>query len=233
MYRNFNLGTKTLLVKPYNTELELKILETLKFNEFEENEFEPMVDELLEKCVKKLPNLSKIEKILTVWYIRSITLGDEISILFKCPKCGKTQNIILNLENILSLQKNKSDFIEPKIYSDEEFNKIKKEDLLSEDLDIESFEEINIFDYFSIYNEKTLINCLNCDYSFYTELFTFKQCLSFLSEDSLESLTSWLHILVYSDNLTRSDVLNMTPLERMIEINYFNEQCKKENEDVE
>lgn len=233
MYRKFELADKVLFVRQYNTKLELEILETLKFNELTEDELECIADEFLDYCLKKHCKLSKIEKILTIWYIRSITLGDEISVIYKCPNCGKTQNTVINLNDYLSFPTKKSEYIKSKILSDTEFLKLKKENILPDDLDIDVFESLNVFDYFSIYNEKINLKCDKCNSETFSELFTFKQCLSFLSEDSLESLTSWIHILVYSDHHTRSDILNMTPLERMIEINYFKEQCEKENENAE
>lgn len=232
MYRNFKLGNKTLLVKPYTTELELDVLETLKFNDFEEEDLEPLVDYFLEKTVKKVPNLSKLEKILTIWFIRMITIGDEISIVFKCKNCGKTQNKVINLSDFINIPTLYSEDVKPKILSENEFALLNKDDELDEDMDIETYQNINLFDYYFIYKEKIMFNCGYCNFESFTNLITYKSCLSFLSEESFESLTSWLHILVYSDNLTRSDILNMTPIERMIEISYFKEQTK-ENENAE
>ena len=166
MYRNFKLGNKTLLVKPYTTELELDVLETLKFNDFEEEDLEPLVDYFLEKTVKKVPNLSKLEKILTIWFIRMITIGDEISIVFKCKNCGKTQNKVINLSDFINIPTLYSEDVKPKILSENEFALLNKDDELDEDMDIETYQNINLFDYYFIYKQKIMFNCGYCIYHF-------------------------------------------------------------------
>lgn len=229
MYRYLKLGSKTLLVKPYTTDTELKVLEVIKLNEFKhDDDYEPIVDCVLERCLKIVPNLTKIEKIITVWYLRLITLGDEISLNTRCTNCNKAQNKIISVLDLFSEPSKYSEEIKPKLVSSLEFSDV-LESLVDPELDIDCFDETNLLDYFFVYNNELDLNCDSCKSTIRINLLTFKECLNFLSEESLESLTTWLHILVYSDNLSRQDVLSMTPVERMLEINYFKEQNKRDN----
>ena len=85
----------------------------------------------------------------------------------------------------------------------------------------------NIVDYHIIYNNNFLFNCQYCEKENFTNLLTFKNALSFLSEDNFYTLTEWIHTLMYYDNCSRSDILEMSPVQRMLEINYFKETKKK------
>lgn len=224
MYRLFRLGDKKLLVKPYDTRTELEILETIQFNELEDDDCECIVDELIERCVKNRVEMNKTEKILTVWFIRFITVGDELSVTFVCNKCGKKQNKIINLSDVFSEPKKEIEFIKSKILTTVEFENLDIDSEFDDELDIDEYESINLYDYYYVYNDTLKFNCSNCNSEQYANLMSFKQSLKFLSEESIESLSKWIHILVYSDNHTRDDVLKMTPLERLLEINYYKEQ---------
>ena len=52
---------------------------------------------------------------------------------------------------------------------------------------------------------------------------------SFLSDETFDTLSKLLHILVYNGRLTRHDALEMTPLQRVLEYGILDE-IKKEME---
>lgn len=231
MYRCLNLGSRKILIRPYTTKIELDVLEVFGLSEYDltEDDYESMVNDILRYCVKnlsELDELSKNEKILIVWYARAITLGNDIGVDFVCPGCGKRQRACISLADMIHFPTRCAGHIKPRIVSDTEFGNIKKEDVLPPDMDIEEFESIDLFDYHLVYAESMILRCPDCGLESPGDFLTYKQCLSFLSEDSFQSLTKWIHVLVYSDNLSRSDILEMTPIERMLEIEYFNEQLK-------
>lgn len=231
MYRIFNLGTKTIHVQPYNTRLELDVIETNRFSELNEDDCEIIVNEIISKCTNAEPSeLSKYEKIAIVFFIRAITIGDELSINYTCPCCGSKNHKIVNLSDVFSEPCKFSDTIKPKFMSNDEYMNVNIESEIDSDMDIEEFENLNLFDYYFIYNEKINLLCSKCNTESHTSIITYKQCVDFFSEETFESLTSWIHILVYSDSHSRSDVLEMTPIERMMEINYFNKQTETEKE---
>ena len=51
--------------------------------------------------------------------------------------------------------------------------------------------------------------------------------LEFISEENFGSLSKYIHLLVYYGHLTRSDILEMTPLERIFELNLLQETQKE------
>lgn len=223
---------KTYKIHGYKTKTELEVLEFLAFSSFEnDDDYEPAVDNILSECVGNYnPKLSKLEKVIMLWCVRMITLGDEIDITFKCKECHKQQNLTVSLSNLLKLPTKFSEELNPKF-----INSASNEDMteqLDDDMDMEEYEEYlqNIIDYHIIYNNKFTFNCQYCDNENFTNLLTYKSALSFLSEDSYHSLTEWIHTLMYFSNCSRSDVLDMTPIQRMLEINYFKEVKKKEKE---
>lgn len=223
------------LIKGYKTRTELDVLEFLSFNTFEDdNDYEPAVDNVLSECVSNYnPNIPKIKKIIMLWCVRIITLGDELDITFKCKKCHRQQNLSVSLSKLLRLPSKFTEEFKPEFIdssSTKDFTEI-----LDNEMDIEEYENYlnNIFDFHIIYNNKFLFNCQYCNYENFTNLLTFKSALSFLSEDTFYTLTDWIHNLIYYDNCSRSDILEMTPMQRMLEINYFKETIKKESLNVD
>jgi hypothetical protein len=60
-----------------------------------------------------------------------------------------------------------------------------------------------------------------------------QKALSFISEESLQSLMNTIHSLTYHDKLSRSDVLMMTPLERLIELSLLKKSLEALTEPAE
>jgi len=228
MRRSIRLD-KEYIVHSYLTEDELAIKEFLAFNEVDDDDLEPFVDELLQKFVEEYdPEMDKIKKIVLLWCIRILTLGDEIEVNFKCKKCGNVQDTTISLANLLRFPEIDSDEVPTKFVDSSE--PIEISDEFYDEMDIDDFEFYakNLYSYYIVYNTKIHFNCYYCNEDHFTNLMSFKKVLQFMSEDSYETLTEWLHVLVYFGHLTRNDVLKMTPVQRMLEIKYFQETKKKE-----
>lgn len=231
MYRNVKFGNSYILIRPYTTAEELKLLEFLTFTEYDDDSlYEPVVDEIIEKCVKLNFSINKkIEKILLLLCIRKITLGDEFNLEFKCPHCKNKQSKTLQLSDIVSNASDENEHIKHEFIESSKFN-INIDELEGiDDVDIDEYEYIteHICDYFTVYNDIVEFKCNFCGKESKTDIMTYKFILSTLSDDSFSSLTSWIHALVYIGKHTRSDVLQMTPVQRMMELKYFKESIKE------
>ena len=75
-----------------------------------------------------------------------------------------------------------------------------------------------------------VLNCSKCKTKSFDNLLTFKGCLKFISEDKFDKLVEWINVLVYYGNFTRQDILNMSPIQRMLEINLFKKIKAKEQD---
>ena len=84
--------------------------------------------------------------------------------------------------------------------------------------------------FFIVYNNKAILKCSKCHAKSFDNLLTFKGCLKFISEDKFDKLVEWINVLVYYGNFTRQDILNMSPIQRMLEINLFKKIKAKEQD---
>ena len=229
--RPVKLGLKVIEVQPYDTETELNVLEYLAVDDMDESDrdddyYETLVLDFLERLTSyDVRSLSKIERILLVWKIREITIGDEVDVVYKCPGCGRVQQDSISAKDLC--QYAESD----KFISSEDFQSLSLNPADYADMDYDEFlnYQNNLSDYYNIYNNKIPLECKNCKHTGINNLLTYKNCMKFLSEDSFISLTEWLNVLVYYGHHIRSDVLKMTPMQRMLEIKYFKKIKDSEN----
>lgn len=237
-----NLGRFKVLVDTFNTGLELEVLEELFCSsgdsEEDENVFEVLVDDFLSRLTKfDISKLSKIEKIILVWKIRELTIGDDINIVYKCPSCGCPCQQTISVEDLCHTgeEVDKNTFYK-KLISEEELERLSENDFLGiediEDLDFDLYNELisEPKKFFIVYNNKTILNCSKCKFKSFDNLLTFKGCLKFISEDKFDKLVEWINVLVYYGNFTRQDILNMSPIQRMLEINLFKKIKAKEQD---
>lgn len=234
-----NLGRFKVLVDTFNTGLELEVLEELfcSSETEDENIFEVLVDDFLSRLTKfDISKLSKIEKIILVWKIRELTLGDDINIVYKCPSCGCPCQQTISVEDLCCTgeEVDRNTFYK-KLISKEELERLSENDFSDidiEDLDFDLYSEL-ISDpkkFFIVYNNKVVLNCSKCKTKSFDNLLTFKGCLKFISEDKFDKLVEWINVLVYYGNFTRQDILNMSPIQRMLEINLFKKIKAKEQD---
>ena len=235
------LGNHSILVETYKTELELNILEELmcassEKQDDDDNDYKTLVDDFLAHLTDyDTGSLTKMEKILLVWKIRALTIGDDVTVVFKCPHCGKTTQATFSVSDLCYFgTKTHLNTFKENLVSDAKLEEIVEgvdiADL--EDLDYDDYIEFkrNPQEFFNVYHERTVLRCSDCKKEVYGNYLSYKQCLSYLSEDSFLSLSQWLNVLVYYGHLTRADILKMSPVQRMLEIKFFKDIKKKENE---
>lgn len=236
MKHTVQIGKHSVQFKTYKTDLELEVLEELCFSSNQDNDdnYEYLVNDFLSRlCEYNIEKLSKIEKILLVWNIRALTLGDEFTVLYECPFCKRMTSSVVSIDNLCKFgYLTKYNPFDSTI-SELDFKKLNIDfnSNLLEDLDFDIFAKFcsNSEDFFNIYCEKTELECAYCKKIAYDNYLTYKNCMKFLSEDNFQSLTRWINDLVYYGHFNRSDILDMTPIQRHLHIEYFKQIKKKEN----
>lgn len=233
------LGDHRILISTYNTELELSVLEEMWCENaddvhHEDDYFESFADEFLQTLTDyNIKKLTKIEKVLLIWKIRSLTIGDDINIVFKCPKCSRVIQKTISVDDICAYGEYAHlNIFEKNLISKQQLEDFDINDYDFEDMDYDEYLNIseNTEQYFNVYNERIELKCSKCGNTVYDNLLTYKGCLRFISEDSFLSLTEWLNVLVYYGHLTRSDILKMSPIQRMLQIKYFKSIKEQENQ---
>ena len=212
------------------TKEELEILQFLFVNPNPtESEIDNVIDDVLRMEDLNPSEFSKTEKLCLLLKIREYTFGNEITIKFKCSKCKKPAESTIFINNILELAKKHDDRIHGLF---EKSENVTLEDILDEkiieDMDYDEYEELskNIRDYLDFYDFRIVFKCLYCKEENFSILNPLK-ILEFISEENFGSLSKYIHLLVYYGHLTRSDILEMTPLERIFELNLLQETQKE------
>lgn len=236
----FFLNGKKFCIRPLKTKEELDILEYLFSNSDENEDYNFIVNQILASQEIDLNKFSELEKLLILLKIREVSFGNEINIKFKCEKCKKAVETTIFINNILESAKKQSEKIHG-LVEKSKLNEIKIEDFLDEktinEMDYDEYEEIskNLKDYLDVYNFKILFKCFYCKGENFSNL-TARKIIEFISEEDFGTLSKYIHLLVYHGHLTRSDILEMTPLERVFELNLLretqNEITKKRQENT-
>lgn len=231
-----HINGKTYKIESYKTKDELEYLEYLFIHsELTEEDKNLFLNEFLTKNgIDNVDDLSEVEKIALLLKIREITIGDEIKIRYKCSHCCRPTEGTININNIIKLAEIFSEELNG-FYSEDLKDIIKLEDITTNDyignLDLDEYNEItkNITKYIDTYNFTQTCKCEYCGKENYFDMSNKTLLFSFLSDETFDTLSKLLHILVYNGRLSRHDALEMTPLQRVLEYSILDE-IKKEME---
>ena len=220
MKKRISINNNLYYVQQYNTETELKLLEFIELNnDLDDDDYRICSREFL-KCVNiNINDISDTELIILLLKVRECTIGTELKLKISCPICKHQFSSTIDLTNIYKESKKDNFFDDNNFISKDHFNTL-GDDTISEDMDWDEYEEVksNLIDYYNIYDLDFKIKCPCCNSNISFSIDTVKKALSFMSEESVQSLMTVIHNLTYFDHISRADVLRMTPIERLIEI---------------
>lgn len=218
-------------IQQYNTKVELRLLEFIELNnDLTEEDYRVCSREFL-KCINiPISDITDIELIILLLKVREHSIGTELKLKISCPNCTQQFPTTIDLTNIYKDAKEENFFDTDNFISKQQFNSL-GDDAISEDMDWDKYEEIkdNLSDYYSIYDLDFKLKCPQCGKDITFSIDTVKKAITFMSEESVQSLMTVIHDLTYFDNISRADVLQMTPIERLIEISLL----KKTKETLE
>lgn len=235
----FYLNGKRYLIRPMKTSEELDILEYLYTTDSStDEEIQCVLDDFLSNFSIDT-NITFMEKLCVFLKIREASIGSDIKVKYTCKQCNKPQDSTIDIGNMVRLAKYRI----PKLhgfYSVEEASHLTLNDVMTQsdidELDWDQYEKINknITDYIDTYTFYSDSKCQYCGSSVTISYNNLRVLLSFVSDESFSSLTKNIHTLTYFTHNNRSDVLNMTAIQRVTELNNLkvtiNEMAKKKQE---
>lgn len=239
MKKRITINKNDYYISAYNTFQELKLIEFIELNDdLTDEDYRLCAVEFLndlDVCPLKkstLSQISDIELVLLLLKVREFTIGADVKLRLNCTEtsCNKQIPAEIDISKIYKNAERDNTFEECNFVSAECMNNI-DESIIPEDTDWDVYEDIkdNLDKYYSIYNLNFTITCPYCKNVMTFRLNTVKKALTFMSEESLRSIMSVIHDLAYFGNITRSDVMQMTPLERLIEISLLKKTKEKQN----
>lgn len=234
-----HLNGKTHKIESYKTRDELEYLEYLFIRDdlsYEDSIL--FLDTFLtNNGIEDVDKLTEIEKIILLLKIREISIGDELKVKYKCVHCGNAMDSSININNIIKLAEIYSKEI-CGLFNKNDISELRVEDIVDkeylEELDIDEYDNIqsNISKYIDTYDFTQTCKCSYCSKDNIFNLNNMKLLFSLLSDESFMSLSKLLYILVTQGKLTREDVLNMTPLQRVLEHGLIEEARKQLEEQM-
>ena len=217
---------KVIELFPYNTLTERDILLSSMNKEFDLDK----IMNILSSCIKYNGKLSKSEKILILYTLRSISVGEEIPVKFTCKKCKRINEQGINISDLVTSSniKNKKIVDRFKELTDENFNDF-----------YEGCDELELDEYEKVFNEAkesvtkfNFIKECKCHSCFEPQLFDISDpeyVIENLSEDSLMSIYQTINDLVFFSHYTKDDVDRMFSFERSILISLLNKTREELN----
>jgi hypothetical protein len=211
----FKYSNKTITIRPYNGKQEKEILLSLSLDE--ESSVDSILHILKDNVDVDISTLSKLEKIVLLYKLRSISIGEDIPIKFTC-KCKMINEQVINVDSLVESSNIKNDII---IDQFTELNDDNFQDFISVDVS-----EMDLEQYDSLYEEtsKSITKfkmlqtkkCYKCNEEIVFDISNEKFIIDNLSEDSLMSLYQNTADLVFFGHYTKKDVDEMIPFERSI-----------------
>lgn len=236
MKRKITINKHNYYIDAYNTFQELKLIEFLDLNDgLTDDDYRLCAEDFLKNICDasvKISQISDIELILVLLKIREITIGTEVKLKLTCTNSECNKNISAKVDIADSyINAERENHFEPCNFVSQEYINNLDESVIPEDTDWDVYEEIkdNLKSYYSIYNLDYPIICPYCRNKMVFKINSLKKALTFISEESLRSIMSVIHDLTYYGHITRSDIMQMTPLERLMEISLLKKTKEKEN----
>lgn len=208
----YQIGDKKFVLKPYNTRKEKEIL----WIQADDKPDDEKLSDILELCGINPSGLSLDEKLALVYKLRTLSLGDDITLKYACSQCHLHTDGVGNIgEIVVNPTKTDKRFKNPnRIWNPKEAILWFSDEVLDEDLD--TFDELCKIapEYGTQFNYEIEVKCLMCGKKRKVNLRDPKLCIDLLSDTTIKSLyEQYLFLTIYSHN-TIKDVDKMLPFER-------------------
>lgn len=220
----FELGGKEYQINAYNTSQEKEIL---LMHSFGVHDLKKILDVL---NFNEYDNLTDEQMKVILYRHREISLGDEISVKFKCENCGQGNDGIIEASNFLINGKRNDPDVKKLLIPFEEENMNKYVDIDVDELDIDEYEELKkrIIDNQEKISFVKSCSCMKCGTKRNFDLSDPSYIIEIMSDDTLMSLYKTYNILNFFGGYTKTDIDSMYPFER----NIFVGLLKKTKEDM-
>lgn len=223
---NYEYSNKSFEIEPYTTAQEREILlldllgSTDKIN---------AALKILKVSNETLASLSDDEKLAMLLKFRSVSIGDEIPIKYKCKHCDIPNEVGLNIDGLVT----DSDIKNPIIT--DQFKEVTENnlgDFLSidiDELDLDEYDTIldEVQNSVTKFNFTRINNCIKCREPNYINVK--ENVMDYMSEDSLTSMYQTYNDLSFFGKYTKQDIDTLYPFERVILIGLLNKTREELN----
>lgn len=223
---SFKARGRTIKYSPYTSRQEKDILLACSTGVQDE------VDLALKICGladKDIGYLTPDEKIVALYKLREVSVGDEMPAKFTCPHCGQPSETVISITDIYKEPTKKSRWIK-----DPGIANPRVEDCFAEgygDLDYDKYLKLktSIKDYVSSFNFDPEVRCAQCGKTTSLNISNLKFVLANMSEESITSLYKTYTSLVFNGKFSLADIDSMYPFERMIYIAQIKQLIEERN----
>ena len=223
---SFKVRGRTIKYSPYTSRQEKDILLSCSTGVYEE------IDLALKICGiqdKDIEFLTPDEKLVTLYKLREVSVGDEMPAKFTCPHCGHPSETVISITDVYKEPVKASKWIK-----DPGIANPKPEDCFKEgygDLDYDKYLKLksNLKDYISTFNFNPEVRCASCGKTTNLNISNIKFVLANMSEESITSLYKTYTGLVFNGRFSLADIDSMYPFERMIYIAQIKQLIEERN----
>ena len=218
----FQLNSKKILIKPYTTETEKDLLIMSSFEIYDIDEILRVLG-LEENSIKEL---TVNEKKVLLYKYREISIGDEITMKFKCSHCKQPNEGIIDCKIFIENEEINHKYKQlDEIPNDENlhlFVNMTKEEL--ENLDLDEYENLlkDVENSQIKYNFTKSCKCIKCKKDNIFDISNIKYILESLSEDTIMSIYRTYNDMCMFGNYNKKDIDSLYPFERTILIGLIN-----------
>ena len=218
----FQLNSKKILIKPYTTETEKDLLIMSSFEIYDMDEILRVLG-LEENLIQEL---TENEKKVLLYKYREISIGDEITMKFKCSHCKQPNEGIIECKNFIEDEEINHKYKQlDEIPNDENlhlFVNMTEEEL--ENLDLDEYENLlkDVENSQIKYNFTKSCKCIKCKKDNVFDISNIKYILESLSEDTIMSIYRTYNDMCMFGNYNKKDIDSLYPFERIILIGLIN-----------
>lgn len=218
-----NLNGKRILIQPYNTEKEKDLLIMSSFEVYELDE----ILRVLEVDSDIIHSLSENEKKILLYKFREISVGDEITVKYKCTSCKSHNDAVLSCSDLIQSPEELNPeikILDIEVNDENIYDFLYKSPEEIDNLDIDEYE--NLIELIKLnqvkYNFVKKCTCMKCkqENSFY--IGDIKYIIESLSEDTLMSIYRTYNDMCMFGNYNKRDIDSLYPFERTILIGLIN-----------
>ena len=218
----FQLNSKKILIKPYTTETEKDLLIMSSFEIYDMDEILRVLG-LEENLIKEL---TLNEKKVLLYKYREISIGDEITMKFKCSHCKQPNEGVIECKIFIENEEINHKYKQlDEIPNDENlhlFVNMTEEEL--ENLDLDEYENLlkDVENSQIKYNFTKSCKCIKCKKDNIFDISNIKYILESLSEDTIMSIYRTYNDMCMFGNYNKKDIDSLYPFERTILIGLIN-----------
>lgn len=223
---SYEYSGKKFTLEPYNTEQEKQIL-LLEF--LGSTDIINSALKILNVADDVIESLSEKEKIALLYKYRSISIGDEVPLGYKCIHCDAPNESGIDINDLVTDSNIKNEKIIDKFKDVTEDNLHEFVNVDVDELDIDEFEKIidEIKESCTKFNFLRTNNCIKCHKPNYIDIE--KDVIQNMSEDTLMSLYQTYNDLGFFGKYTKQDIDSLYPFERMILVGLLNKTREELN----